>query len=167
MAKALQGIKVLDFTQALGGPACTCILKEMGAEVIKVERPRTGDMNRTAPPLTDGGVSATFIFRNRGKKSITVINPDGQDVKKLELMVQYLDGEHKYHIFTPLDANGTATVDLPGDVLILQSGIVDVNDLHKPTDVTYFASSRTPIEASSAHYAGSNVQNSSTPNSEY
>jgi CoA:oxalate CoA-transferase len=72
MAGALQGIKVLDFTQVYSGPFCTLMLKDLGAEVIKVERTGSGDIVRHDAPLTEGGESGTFIILNRGKKSITL-----------------------------------------------------------------------------------------------
>lgn len=72
MNKALQDVKVLDFTRALAGPYCAMILRELGAEVIKAEIPTGGDMQRTNPPLTKCGESYQFISRNRGKKSITL-----------------------------------------------------------------------------------------------
>jgi CoA:oxalate CoA-transferase len=68
---ALDGIRVLDFTQVYAGPFCTLLLKELGAEIIKVERPE-GDAVRNDAPLTNGLESGTFIILNRGKKGITV-----------------------------------------------------------------------------------------------
>ncbi len=72
MAKALEHIKVLDFTRALAGPFCTFKLTQLGAEVIKVEIPGEGDASRTNEPQTEGGESYMFISVNRGKKSITL-----------------------------------------------------------------------------------------------
>lgn len=72
MAGALDGIKVLDFTQVYSGPFCTLLLRDLGAEIIKVERPEGGDAIRNDAPLTQGLESGTFIILNRGKKSITV-----------------------------------------------------------------------------------------------
>ena len=84
MPKALDDVKVLDFSRMYAGPFCTMILKELGAEVIKVEIPGGGDGVRTLPPLTDGGESPIFVNLNRGKKSIT-LNLDsqrGQEISK-------------------------------------------------------------------------------------
>lgn len=72
MTGALDGTKVLDFTHALGGPFCTLQLKDLGAEVIKVEKPESGDLARSRAPQTEALESGTFIMLNRGKKSITV-----------------------------------------------------------------------------------------------
>jgi len=72
MAGALDGIMVLDFTRAYSGPFCTLMLKDLGARVIKVELPGSGDTVRKDYPLTAGGEGGTFIILNRGKKSITL-----------------------------------------------------------------------------------------------
>lgn len=72
MAKALDDIKVLDFTRHFAGPLCTMSLQNLGAEVIKVEIPEGGDASRTTPPITEGGEGYVFINVNRGKKSVTL-----------------------------------------------------------------------------------------------
>ncbi|MET0179885.1 MAG: CoA transferase [Novosphingobium sp.] len=74
----LDGIRVLDFTRVLAGPAAALALADLGAEVIKVEPPGTGDETRTFPPMR-GGESHYFLSVNRGKKSIVVDlkTPDG------------------------------------------------------------------------------------------
>lgn len=69
--KPLEGIKVLDLTRVLAGPYCTMILANLGAEVIKVERPGTGDDSRDYGPFVNGE-SIYFVSINRGKKSIGV-----------------------------------------------------------------------------------------------
>ena len=85
MAKALEGIRVLDFTQYLAGPHCSMLLSELGAEVIKVEMPGKGEPERGATPLTDKGESFQFIDRNRGKKSVTLNlkNPKGREMAQM------------------------------------------------------------------------------------
>lgn len=72
MAKALQGVRVLDLTRMYAGPFTTMLLAELGAEVIKVELPEGGDAVRTIVPQTTGLESYPFIIVNRGKKSITL-----------------------------------------------------------------------------------------------
>ncbi|PLK26947.1 CaiB/BaiF CoA-transferase family protein [Novosphingobium sp. TH158] len=67
----LAGVRVLDFTRVLAGPAASLALADLGAEVIKVEPPRTGDDTRTFPPIRDGE-SHYFLAVNRGKKSIVI-----------------------------------------------------------------------------------------------
>jgi CoA:oxalate CoA-transferase len=72
MAGALDGVKVLDLSRAYAGPFCTLMLRDLGAEVIKVEMTGSGDTLRNDYPLTQGSESGTFIILNRGKKSITL-----------------------------------------------------------------------------------------------
>ncbi|MDQ3458061.1 MAG: CoA transferase [Deinococcota bacterium] len=82
MTGALQGIRVLDLTQIMAGPFCTMLLADLGAEVIKVERPQGGDdARRMGPPFYDGE-SAAFIAMNRNKKSLAldIKTPAGQDI---------------------------------------------------------------------------------------
>lgn len=84
----LSGIRVLDLSRVLAGPWATQLLADLGAEVIKIERPRTGDDTRLwGPPFTtqsDGsrGDAAYFLCANRGKKSVAVdmASPDGAEV---------------------------------------------------------------------------------------
>ena len=78
----LAGLRVLDLTQNVAGPFCTQILADLGAEVVKVERPGSGDDTRAWLPPEIGGESATFLALNRGKKSIAVdlSKPRGGDL---------------------------------------------------------------------------------------
>jgi CoA:oxalate CoA-transferase len=84
MAKALEGIRVLDFTQYLSGPHGTSVLSELGAEIIKVEMPGKGEPERMAAPLTPKGESFQFCSYNRGKKSVTLNlkSPEGMEIAK-------------------------------------------------------------------------------------
>ena len=75
----LHGIRILDLSRVLAGPFCTQVLADLGAEVIKVERPRVGDETRTwGPPYVkddkgaDTTESAYYLCANRNKRSITV-----------------------------------------------------------------------------------------------
>lgn len=70
-AGPLQGIRVLDFTRVLAGPAASLALADLGAEIIKIEPPGTGDETRTFPPHK-AGESHYFLSANRGKKSIVI-----------------------------------------------------------------------------------------------
>jgi crotonobetainyl-CoA:carnitine CoA-transferase CaiB-like acyl-CoA transferase len=70
-AGPLSGIRVLDFSRVLAGPAASQALADLGAEVIKVEPPGDGDDTRTFPPF-DQGHSVYFLGINRGKKSIVI-----------------------------------------------------------------------------------------------
>ncbi len=77
----LTGIKVLDLTRVLAGPLCTMLLGDLGADVIKIERPGSGDDSRTwGPPFDDSGQSAYFLSVNRNKWSVAadLDSPDGQ-----------------------------------------------------------------------------------------
>lgn len=67
----LAGLRVLDFTRVLAGPAASLALADLGAEVIKVEPPGSGDETRTFPPIRDGE-SHYFLSVNRGKRSIVI-----------------------------------------------------------------------------------------------
>ena len=96
----LNGIRILDMTRALAGPYCTMMLGDLGADVIKVERPEVGDETRGwGPPFVGKpygnypGESAYFIAANRNKRSITVNiqTKDGQEIiKKLAGMSDVL-----------------------------------------------------------------------------
>src|SRR5215469_14700417 len=68
----LAGIRVLDLTSNIAGPCATMILAGLGAEVIKIERPGSGDDARQMAPVDDDGWSAYFLAINRGKKSVTI-----------------------------------------------------------------------------------------------
>jgi crotonobetainyl-CoA:carnitine CoA-transferase CaiB-like acyl-CoA transferase len=67
----LTGIRVLDLTRLLPGPLCTMLLADMGADVVKIEEPPSGDYMRWTPPLVDGQ-SALFNAVNRNKRSLTL-----------------------------------------------------------------------------------------------
>ncbi|UWQ76722.1 CaiB/BaiF CoA-transferase family protein [Leisingera sp. M658] len=71
MPAPLENVTVLDFTHVLAGPYCSMILSDLGADIIKVERPGTGDDTRTFPPFKEGE-SAYFATINHGKKSIAL-----------------------------------------------------------------------------------------------
>ena len=84
--KPLEGIKVLDLSRVLAGPWCTQLLADLGAEVIKVERPGSGDDTRHwGPPWHGEGkerVAAYFLSANRGKKSAAIdfSRPEGVEL---------------------------------------------------------------------------------------
>ncbi len=80
----LDGIRVIDLTEALAGPWCTMLLGDLGADVIKVERPDGGDQSRGWGPPFIGSESAYFLSANRNKRGITVNiqTPGGQEVMR-------------------------------------------------------------------------------------
>ena len=93
MGASLRGLRVLDLTRNLAGPYCTMILGDMGADVIKVERPGYGDDTRSWSPPTWHGESTTFLSANRNKRSMAIdINaPEGvKIVQKLALQADIL-----------------------------------------------------------------------------
>jgi len=90
-AAALDGIKVLDLSRVLAGPWCTQILADLGADVVKIERPGVGDDTRTwGPPFLkdaqgrDTEQATYFTACNRNKRSVTIdmATPDGQALLK-------------------------------------------------------------------------------------
>ena len=87
----LRGLRVFDLTRVLAGPTCVQMLGDMGADVIKIERPGAGDDTRAfAPPFMPGTKeSAYFVGVNRNKRSVTldIATPEGQAVA-LELIAQ-------------------------------------------------------------------------------
>jgi crotonobetainyl-CoA:carnitine CoA-transferase CaiB-like acyl-CoA transferase len=105
MAGPLSHIRVLDLSRVLAGPWCGQNLADLGAEVIKVERPKTGDDSRAfGPPWLkdrdgkDTKESAYFAAANRGKKSVTVnlSKPEGQEiVRKLAQQADVLIENYK------------------------------------------------------------------------
>jgi crotonobetainyl-CoA:carnitine CoA-transferase CaiB-like acyl-CoA transferase len=97
VAQPLEGVIVADLTQNVAGPFCTQILGDMGAEVIKVERPGRGDDARAWAPPYWGQESATFIALNRNKKSLALDlkSPGGLEilhrlVKRADVFTQSL-----------------------------------------------------------------------------
>jgi crotonobetainyl-CoA:carnitine CoA-transferase CaiB-like acyl-CoA transferase len=68
----LEGVRVIDLSRVLAGPYCTMVLSDLGAEVIKVERPRGGDETRSWGPPFAGGEAAYYLSVNRGKRSCAI-----------------------------------------------------------------------------------------------
>ena len=66
----LSGLTVIDLSRILAGPFCTMLLSDLGAEVIKIEKPGLGDLTRTWGPPFVNGQSAYFLTINRNKKVI-------------------------------------------------------------------------------------------------
>ncbi len=93
MGGPLDGVLVCDLTRVLSGPYCTQMLADLGAQVIKVERPGTGDDTRAWGPPFVGGTAAYFMSANRNKQSIAVDlkHPDGlAAVRRLALRADVL-----------------------------------------------------------------------------
>jgi formyl-CoA transferase len=89
--KALEGVRILDFTHVQSGPTCTQLLGYMGADVIKVERPGVGDITRGQLRDVKGADSLYFTMLNGNKRSITIDSkhPKGKEI--LERLIKYCD----------------------------------------------------------------------------
>src|SRR6266581_2767200 len=72
MGLPLKGLRVVDLTKDFAGPFCTMMLSDLGAEVVKIERPRGGDETRSWGPPFVKGQSYYFLSLNKGKKSIVL-----------------------------------------------------------------------------------------------
>jgi len=89
-SRILDGITVLDFTQYLAGPACTRLMVELGADVIKVEQPPYGDPMRAQGPRKNRR-SGSFIQQNRGKRDICVDLSTDEGVTIVKALVHDVD----------------------------------------------------------------------------
>jgi crotonobetainyl-CoA:carnitine CoA-transferase CaiB-like acyl-CoA transferase len=88
----LSGIKVLDLSRVLAGPLCTMMLGDLGASVLKVERPDGGDDTRGwGPPFDERGESAYFLSVNRNKLSLTADFADPGDVELIRTLAVEAD----------------------------------------------------------------------------
>lgn len=95
----LQGIKVIDFSQILAGPFCTMLLADMGADVVKVEKPNGGDDTRRYGPPFIEGESAAFLTLNRNKRSIVLDLKSEQGLGVVRRMLA--DADVMLHNFRP------------------------------------------------------------------
>ncbi len=116
MSLPLSDVRILDMTLIMAGPYCTSMLGDMGAEVIKIEKPGVGESSREVPPHFFEGQSAYFIAMNRNKKSMTL------DLKS----------EEGKHIFYELAKTSDVVVDnfRPGVVKKLGFGFDDLKKIN-------------------------------------
>jgi formyl-CoA transferase len=91
MSKALDHIKILDFTHVQSGPTCTQLLAWMGADVIKVERPGVGDATRKQLIDVEGADSLYFTMLNHNKRSLTLNTKDESGKEVLERLIKTCD----------------------------------------------------------------------------
>src|SRR3954471_7094135 len=88
----LNGIRVLDLTRVLAGPLCTMMLGDLGADVIKVERPAEGDETRGwGPPFDSRGESAYYLSVNRNKLSVALDLDSPVDLRLLVDLISEAD----------------------------------------------------------------------------
>jgi crotonobetainyl-CoA:carnitine CoA-transferase CaiB-like acyl-CoA transferase len=82
MSGPLTGLRVLDLGTRIAAPFCAGLLGEMGADVVKIEQPGTGDFMREIGPFTDDGYSLFWAVEGRGRRSVTIDlrKPEGQDL---------------------------------------------------------------------------------------
>ncbi|MGN6287618.1 MAG: formyl-CoA transferase [Afipia sp.] len=91
MTKALEGVRILDFTHVQSGPTCTQLLAWFGADVIKVERPGGGDITRGQLVDVKGADSLYFTMLNHTKRSITVDSKNPQGKRIIEELIKTCD----------------------------------------------------------------------------
>ena len=89
--KALDGVRILDFTHVQSGPTCTQLLAWFGADVIKVERPGVGDATRNQLVDVKGADSLYFTMLNHNKRSITIDSKNPQGKAILERLIKHCD----------------------------------------------------------------------------
>ena len=89
--KALDGVKILDFTHVQSGPTCTQLLAFMGADVIKIERPGVGDITRGQLRDVKGADSLYFTMLNGNKRSITIDSKHGKGKEIIERLIKHCD----------------------------------------------------------------------------
>jgi len=91
MGKALDGVRILDFTHVQSGPTCTQLLAWLGADVIKVERPGSGDVTREQLRDVEGADSLYFTMLNHNKRSITIDSKTPAGKRVVEKLIQHCD----------------------------------------------------------------------------
>ncbi len=91
MPEALSGMKVLDCSQILAGPFCSMLLADMGADVVKIEKPTGGDDTRRMGPPFVGGESAAFLAMNRNKRSAVLNFKEPAGVEAMKRLVKDAD----------------------------------------------------------------------------
>ncbi|XP_063523444.1 succinate--hydroxymethylglutarate CoA-transferase isoform X4 [Pongo pygmaeus] len=110
--KPLEGVKILDLTRVLAGPFATMNLGDLGAEVIKVERPGVGDDTRTWGPPFVGTESTYYLSVNRNKKSIAVNIKDPKGVKIIRELAAVCDVFVENYVPGKLSAMGLGYEDI-------------------------------------------------------
>src|SRR5487761_1543258 len=91
MTKALDGVRILDFTHVQSGPTCTQLLAWFGADVIKIERPGEGDITRGQLRDVPDADSLYFTMLNHNNRSITIDNKNPKGKELLESLIKVCD----------------------------------------------------------------------------
>src|ERR1700730_5985106 len=91
MTTLLEGIRVVELSEALAGPYCAMLLGDFGADVVKVERPGNGDQSRSWGPPFIGTESAYFLATNRNKRSLTLNYEDAMGLRILHQLIASAD----------------------------------------------------------------------------
>ncbi|ETO30414.1 hypothetical protein RFI_06706 [Reticulomyxa filosa] len=141
----LSGVRVLDMSRVLAAPYCTQLLGDMGAEIIKIEHPKTGDETRSwGPPFTEKGKeSAYFLSCNRNKKSLAL------DIKS----------EAGKKVIYDLSKQCDIWVDnfMPGSLDKLNLGYEDISNDNINPDIIYCSITAFGNEGPYVHYGGYDV----------
>lgn len=119
----LEGITVLDFTQAYNGPYCTMVLADLGARVIKVERPG-GEQSRFWEPYTDDDESGYFALLNRNKEGLAIDlgEPEGKEIiKKLYEKVDVVVENFKFGTIDKLGLGYEVAREINPDIIFASS----------------------------------------------
>lgn len=90
MSAPLEGVRVLDFGKHVAGPWCAALLADLGADVVRVERPGGGD-DRFVSPVADDGSGAMYLVCNRGKRAITLRSHDPAARPAIEALIRWAD----------------------------------------------------------------------------
>lgn len=90
MEKVFEGLRVVDFTTNIAGPFTTAFMADFGAEVIKIEKPKSGDDTRFFSPQVDG-VGVPFCWNNRGKKSLVLDMSDPEAIEIVKKLIPSTD----------------------------------------------------------------------------
>src|SRR6202051_2306102 len=91
MGKALDGVRILDFTHVQSGPTCTQLLAWLGADVIKVDGPGVGDVTRGQLRDVPNADSLYFTMLNHNKRSITIDAKNARGKQIIEALVKHCD----------------------------------------------------------------------------
>ena len=115
-AGALAGVRVIDLTRVLGGPFCTQILGDHGAEIIKIEPPQGDEVRDWGPPFHEDDASY-YIGLNRNKRSIAL---DLSQQEGREVLLRLLEGDALLVLCTPPSALARIALDLPDPLAALE-----------------------------------------------